>query len=162
MLKFCRVFILTFVLLVGLFIQQGYCTDRYYWLDSSDTTSFSLDTQTFNVSRDNNWIYLNVWIEYKYNEAGIEKEISIRKKAELSTAGYEKLSYSLKHFIYAKNQSRKMYKLTQLIYYDIDGNVLDNITLPASDRYVEAIPGSVGEHIEDKVFDYYFRYKKLP
>lgn len=144
MLKFCRVFILT-LLLGGLFVQQGYCADRYYWLGSNDTETASLDTQTFRTHKGSNLIYFDSWIQFQYNEAGVQEVISDRKRAGLPIAGYEKLSKSLYHNIYSLSQSRKMYKIIQYIYYDINGNVLESYTYPSSESFQDIVPGSESE-----------------
>lgn len=154
MLNFCRIFILT-LLLGGLFIQQGYCADRYYWLGSDDNITYSLDTQTFTTNKDSTWLYINTWVKWKYNESGVKKKIESNKKYGLSTVGYEKLSYSLYHEAFAISQSRKMWKTIQSIDYDVNGNTLYNYTFDSTDKFQDIPPGTVIEYLADTINDYH-------
>lgn len=145
MLKICKLFILT-IILGGFFVQQGYCADRYYWLNSSDTITYSLDTQTFNGNVDGDWAHFDVWIKMDYNEDGVQQVISARKKFGLTTVGYEKLGTTLEHQNYMASRSAKlMCKNIQHVDYDINGNILDSITFPSSNSFTNIVPDSIGE-----------------
>jgi len=152
LITFLRLFVFT-ILLGALFTQQGYCSSRYYHLESNEYGIFSLDTITFHVTKDNNWIYFDIWIKDEYTEKGIEDYKKSRQSKGLPTKGYEKTSYSLTHEIFATNPSRKILAHVGYAVYDKYGTSIENTTL-SSLKYEEVIPGSVGEALCNEVINY--------
>ncbi|MDD4049341.1 MAG: hypothetical protein PHI90_11135 [Clostridia bacterium] len=163
MLNSYKIFALTLILIVGVFIQQGYCANRYYWLTSTDTITYSLDTQSIYVHKDNNSIDFDVWVKFQYNEDGIQEVISYRNKNGLPTAGYENLKFSLRHEIFSINPSGRMiYKDIQYLHYDTNGKVLGSYTYPTSNSFIDIVPNSLGEAIFDKIGNYCSANRKIP
>lgn len=145
------------VLLVYMIIGSiCFASDRYMWLTSSDTITYSFDTYTFQVTKDDSWLYFHVWEKKNYNEQGVQNEIARREKYHLSTEGWENLSYSLTDKTYAISEEpgskRMSMKFSRIIFYDNTGDILYDISV--TPRWKNIIPSSIGETICLKLLHY--------
>jgi len=137
--------LLVFSLLFAiLFSQYGYCSGRYSQLFSNNDATYSLDTFTFNVTKDNQHIYFNVWIRVDYTTQGKLDLVSQRLCFGLKTVNYQNLQYSLCHYVFAIDGIHNKWMGLQYIDYDNQAFILVNHTFNNSD-YVDIIPSSVGE-----------------
>lgn len=133
-----------------------FASNRYMWLTSSDTVTYSFDTYTFQVTKDNSYFYFHVWEKKDFIEQGVQNEIARREKYHLSTEGWENLSYSLTDKTYAISRypgsKRLSNKFSRIIFYDSNGVVLDDIAI--TPRWKSVVPGTIGETICLKLLEY--------
>lgn len=146
-------------LVLVVFIVIGstcFASERYMWLTSSDTITYSFDTYTLQVIKDDSWLYFHVWEKKNYNEQGVQNEIARREKYHLSTEGWENLSYSLTDKTYAilkePGSKRMSMKFSRVIFYDNTGAILNDI--PVTPRWKNIVPSSIGETICVKLLNY--------
>ena len=89
-----------------------------------------------------------VWTKRKYTKQNIDFEIIVRKIANLSIEGWDKLDYGINlREVDCKNYTEKF--LTS-IYYDDKGNVLE-YSNDANQRIIPVVPGSIGDSLLRKV-----------
>lgn len=135
------------VLVSGAFIApQVECAERYKWINSTATSSTDLDTVTFAIRVKKPMVYFDSWLRNTYSQQGIIDTIASRKRNGLSVEGYENLSHSLHHVVFALNPAtvEMKYMFKAIIDYAKDGTVLDNTTID-SPNYVAIPPESVAE-----------------
>jgi len=135
-------------LLLLLCTQISFAGERYKWLDSSETTTYSFDTETIMFAKkwDNtvDTSIIDVWFKLTYNEAGVNEEIALTKKAGLSTDGWEKLQQVKDHYQF--NIKISQFKLLESYFYDINGNVLYK-EIDKSSNWNNVIPGTYSESL---------------
>lgn len=146
------ILILTYVFLP---ITSTYAEERYKWIDSNNTESYFFDTATIKFTKDLsdkvNTNQIDVWIRIEYNSAGVQDRISVRKKNNIPTDGYENLSFTLRHTPFDIKNSK--YSTLEIYDYDKYGNILDKHQA----RYVEwesIIPGSNSEYWLQEIKSY--------
>lgn len=154
MLKPGRLLMLT--LIWGcLFIQPGYCNnENYHLVYSGEHTKVVLDTGKIKHSamqmQNGPFLYYDIWTKWLYDEAAVQKYINIRKKHGRSTEGYENLSYSLRHSLYAlisaPGASKKICRDIEIIDFDKNGKILADEDFRKSDAY-DLDPHSIGANI---------------
>lgn len=162
MLKLGRLLMLTLIL-ECLFIQPGYCNnENYYLVYSGEHMKVALDTLKikYGVMQNQNkpFIYYDIWTKWVRDEATIQEYINLRMKSGLSTEGYEKLSYSLRHLIFAfssapPGDSTTIYYNIENIDFDKDGKTLADETFNKG-VYYNLAPHSIGASILNNTANY--------
>ena len=138
-----------------LFIQPGYCDNENYRLVySGEHTKVALDTGKINHSvmqiQNRPFLYYDIWTKWIRDEAGVQEYINLRKKYGRSTEGYENLSYSLRHSIYALSStpgaSKTICNDIEIIDFDKNGKILSDETFKKG-VYYDLDPHSIGANI---------------
>ena len=119
---------------------------RYQWITSTASVTISYDTRSVKYYSEHGKV-VDAWILWKFTKAGARKYIKNRRTNELSQeAKWDNFSFFLAHTLISKNSQ----KLLKIIYYDVNGNVIDSSTFGQFDRWDDFSPGSLGEDIRDK------------
>lgn len=85
---------------------------------------------------------LRVTVKYEYTEAGKKEVIKSRKRSELPTAGYERLSHSVVQ--YELDCGKGQQAIFSVSEMDLNGKELDNYN-PPSRAWAPVKPGGIGE-----------------
>lgn len=89
-----------------------------------------------------------VTVKYAYTEAGRKEVIKSRKRSELPTAGYERLSHSIVQ--YELDCGKGQQAIFSVSEMDLGGKELDNYN-PPSRVWTAVKPGGIGEALLKKV-----------
>ena len=120
--------------------------ERFQWITSTDSITVSYDTQSSKYYSEHGKV-VDAWISWKFTKDGARKYIKNGRTNELfQEAKWDDFSFFLAHTLISKNSQ----KLLKIIYYDVNGNVIDSSTFGQFDRWDDFSPGSLGEDIRDK------------
>ncbi|MFA6076252.1 MAG: hypothetical protein WCV63_10515 [Negativicutes bacterium] len=106
-----------------------------------DADSLAVDTSTGKVCT-------SAIIKFQYSPAGVSAEISRRKKANESVAGWNNLACKISHanFLLSPKQCR----IASITYYDTSGKVLEQVDLKSS--YHNIAPDSYEDELHRGIF----------
>lgn len=91
---------------------------------------------------------LRVTVKYVYSEAGKNEVMKSRKRSDLPTEGYEKLSHSIVQ--YELDCSKRRQAIFSVSEIDLDGGELDRYNPPGRE-WVPVKTGGIGEALLKKV-----------
>ncbi len=135
------IWFLVSILLIGS-LGQIEAGDRWELIMGDNLTKHFFDGERVKLINDDgsNRVYLDVWIKVTYSGTGKDTYRESLKKAQISTAGYEKFSYAINHVLFEEG------KICLLGVYDYtdDGLILRCFDAPVK-RWIDIIPGSTME-----------------
>lgn len=121
------------------------------WILSTNKYSVFVDTDTIkksNATRNSPEIY-RIWIKRTFNQDGVNQMIEQLRSNGESTAGYEKLSYSLEFGEYKRTSESDWRRSIEWIDYDTNGKVLNSGQYNSAWKRIK--PSTVSEAIFKKV-----------
>lgn len=130
--------------------------ERFIWITSTSDVNVYYDPQTIIYPSDyNNGISesfspdykIPLWISWNYTKDGARKKVKDnRAKGLWKEAKWDNFSYILEHQVISKN----LYKSHEIIYYNVNGNVIDSKTYDQNTKWQSIVPGTIEEVIRDK------------
>ena len=125
--------------------------ERYQWITSTDSITVSYDTQSVKYDSVHGKV-VDVWILWKFTNNGASKYVeNNRAEGFNKEAKWDNFSFWLAHTLISKNSQ----KLLEIIYYDVNGKVIDSSAYDPNNRWHDFPPGSTGEKIRDKFIGFF-------
>ena len=97
--------------------------NRFQWITSTDFVTISYDTQSVKYYSEHGKV-VDVWTSWEYTDNGARKWVKEARAMEIfQNIKWDNFSRYLKHELMSKNSS----KLLEIVYYDVNGNVIESI-----------------------------------
>jgi len=159
--------LLLFVIGFGAFnLPQAHADDRYCMLFSLKSgTTFSFDTQTIHVYKENNLLYVDVWERMDYNQEGVQEVITILKQQNKPTKGFQNLDYTLSHVLIAISSTKGTQdSVRSETNYALDGSALSEWSAPYNDysNFKDVAPSSKNELVINMIEKYIVAQNLMP
>lgn len=142
-------------------IPSVFAEERFQWILSTDTTTYSFDTKTIKfgegITGGINTSIIDAWLKIEVNEQGVVEAIQTLKNHNLPTEGYENYSYSMTRI--QLNLRTNSYKEIISIDYGNRGEIL--LTHNLNTSWKPVIPDTRIERALDVIKEYVSKNKDI-